>query len=729
MIPPHDENFNPPYQHPVPRANLSARLLADTPDAIIYQDNNQRLIWFNPSSSKESHQPSEELREEYCYRFFKLDSPCPQCPVYEARKTARKQYRELKTPDGKWWLILGAPLVDGNGTLTGVVETALDISQQKLQEQQLKKSQEHYHLIAENTVEAILVLQGEQIKYFNQAAVDLLGYPQGELLSEEVKTIIHPQDRMLVENRYQGRMQGEEVPSRYEVRIITPQGETRWVEIKAVLIEWEDEPAILSFLTDITDRIKSEEDLNRQKMYLEALFTNSPEAIALLDREKHIMNINRKFTELFGYSLKEVKGKNIDDLLCSSQEKEQARLLSEITMQGENVQERVVRYAKDGQPINVSVKGVPIFISGDIVGIYGIYSDISEQKHYEEQLRYFSFHDSLTGLYNRTFFEEELHRLEKSREYPIAFLSADLDGLKLINDTMGHQVGDVFLKNCAHIIKTSLRREDILARVGGDEFAALLIRTGEEEVKKIAQRIRERIEEFNREHPEKPLSISLGYAVAPSSDFPLEDAYRQSDDRMYQDKLLQSTKIKSQIVETLLRTLSSKDSLDQGHAERLEELSRKMGHKLNLDSRQLNNLSLLSQVHDLGKVSIPEEILFKEDSLTREEWDIIRQHSEKGYRIALSSPDLAGVAELILKHHERWDGQGYPLGLRENEIPVECRILNIVDAYDAMTSTTPYRQAMPHHEAVKEIKAQAGKQFDPYLAKIFLEILEEREAS
>lgn len=360
-----------------------------------------------------------------------------------------------------------------------------------------------------------------------------------------------------------------------------------------------------------------------------------------------------------------------------------------------------------------------------IKGFKGIGKDVTERIEREKRLRYLSLHDQLTGIYNRAYFETELARYDRGRDYPVTIISADLDGLKLINDTMGHDAGDKLLKGCASILKESLRGSDILARVGGDEFSAILLRTDKATGEEVVRRVRENINKYNKENEELPLGISIGVTTAEKEDFSLRELFKRADNLMYRDKLYSSSSSRSRIVQSLLAALAERDYITEGHARRLEELCRAVGVKIELTSHQLADLALLAQVHDLGKVGIPDNILFKPGPLTDEEWEVMRGHPEKGFRIASASPDLSGIAELILKHHERWDGKGYPLGIEGSDIPVECRILSIVDAFDAMTTQRPYNRIKTSQEAIKEINDHSGTQFDPRLASIFLTVLEE----
>ncbi|MBC7335258.1 MAG: diguanylate cyclase, partial [Clostridia bacterium] len=326
-------------------------------------------------------------------------------------------------------------------------------------------------------------------------------------------------------------------------------------------------------------------------------------------------------------------------------------------------------------------------------------------------------------LYNRAYFEEKLRRLEKDHLFPVSFVICDLDGLKTVNDALGHERGDEMLRRAARVIAACVRASDVVARVGGDEFVVILPGADRKAAEAVAERILEEAERDNLDHPDLPLSLSVGAATAEDASLPLRQIYKEADDAMYRDKLARGREPRLAVLRVLKAALAEKDL----HTDRMRELACALGEAVGLAREQIDLLCLLVEVHDIGKLGVPDQIIFKSGKLSAEERREIQRHPEIGYRIALSSPDLAPVAELILQHHEHWDGQGYPRGLRGEEIHLLSRILAVVDAYEAMTTDRPYRRALSHEEAVAELKRCAGKQFDPDLVRIFVRLVAGKE--
>jgi HD-GYP domain-containing protein (c-di-GMP phosphodiesterase class II) len=192
---------------------------------------------------------------------------------------------------------------------------------------------------------------------------------------------------------------------------------------------------------------------------------------------------------------------------------------------------------------------------------------------------------------------------------------------------------------------------------------------------------------------------------------------------MYREKLHRSQSVRSTIVQTLKKALEARDFMAEGHVNRLQLLMGTLAPLIGVPEQRVNDLLLLAQFHDIGKVGIPDSILFKPGYLTADEYAEMQRHCEIGYRIAQSSPDLAPIADLILKHHEWWNGKGYPLGLKGEGIPLECLALAIADAYDCMTSERPYHKPITQEEAVAELKKCAGIQFNPELVDKFVQSL------
>jgi HD-GYP domain-containing protein (c-di-GMP phosphodiesterase class II) len=229
------------------------------------------------------------------------------------------------------------------------------------------------------------------------------------------------------------------------------------------------------------------------------------------------------------------------------------------------------------------------------------------------------------------------------------------------------------------------------------------------------------------------INISLGFATKKTDSEFLSEIVKSAEDHMYKRKLLEHKSSRSAIVSAIKATMFEKNRNTEQHAERISGLSKKLGAVLGLSRGELDDLELLAALHDIGKVGIDENILNKPGALNAEEIADIRKHPEIGYRIAMASPELVSIADYILTHQERWDGAGYPLGLRGEGIPLLSRIIAVVDCYDSITHDKPYRKALTIEQAAEEIRKNAGIQFDPRITEKFLEMIrrmpEEERAS
>lgn len=477
---------------------------------------------------------------------------------------------------------------------------------------------------------------------------------------------------------------------------------------------------------DITENRRALLALQASEQRLRHITDNLLDIIAEIDERGTILYISPSAQQVLGYHPDELMGRSAfelvhpDDLrqvkraLCLAQDSyNNSRIEFRCaTTQGtyfwaEAVANSVLNEEKQLQRIIVAVRNV------------------SERKALEERLTFLSWHDSLTGLYNRGYWQRHLQIMDTTKTTPVSMLLCDVDGLKIINDTMGHDAGDKMLTQLASILAKHCREQDMAARIGGDEFAILLPGANREKVLSLAQAIRQDVEHYNSEHPTLPLNVSIGIALRMDANEPMTAVVKRADDRMYREKLNRSHSVRNSLVQALTLALEARDFGTEGHTKRVQQLAIQLASKLGMPGPSQNDLRLLAQFHDIGKVGTPDHILHKSGPLTEAERQEMQRHTEIGHRIALASPDLAPIADLILKHHEWWNGAGYPLGLKGEEIPLACRILAIVDAYDAMTSNRPYQRAMPAEEAIAELKRFAGTQFDPHLVPLFIELIEQ----
>lgn len=475
---------------------------------------------------------------------------------------------------------------------------------------------------------------------------------------------------------------------------------------------------VFCMAVDITNRKRVEKLLLQRSLELEAVFKALPDSYFRFGPDGTILDYKAGVASDLFLSSNSLVGLKIRDVFLSDSGPLSFPAVEQV-MQSKSMVSTEFSLSIDGRQQFLEARFLPL-LDDQVIGVV---RNITERKQAEERLRYLSIHDSLTGLYNRFYFEEEMHRIERSRDKSVGLIMCDVDGLKLVNDSLGHSVGDNLLRIFAEILRGCFRAEDAVSRIGGDEFAVLLPNVTEAVVERVCGEIAAAIDRYNQLHSELPLSVSIGYAVGDAPPFSMTDLFSRADNEMYREKLHRTRSARSAIVQTLKKALEARDFMTEGHCDRMQQLVTLLARALKMPEHAQADLRLLAQFHDIGKVGIPDRILFKDGPLNQQELLEMRRHCEIGHRIAVSSPDLAPIADWILKHHEWWNGQGYPLGLKGEEIPLECRILAIADTYDAITSNRPYRKAMSKKEALKELVKCAGTQLDPHLVKEFVDAL------
>lgn len=481
----------------------------------------------------------------------------------------------------------------------------------------------------------------------------------------------------------------------------------------------------------IYEVIKANQELVKQNELLKSTFLSLRDGVISVDLDGNVTMMNTLAEKMTGWKQSEAVGQPFDSVFvivgerldCELNDYEDISSNSYSDLpESQYISKEKFLVHRAKQLIAIEECTAPIEDhKGNIYGKVVVFRDVTEKNDRIKRIEYLSYHDQLTALFNRRFFDEELKRIDTERNLPLSIVMLDVNGLKLTNDAFGHQMGDRLLKKVANILKLEFRADDIVARIGGDEFAILLPKTSRDELMPILERVKYAADHSKLENI--VISFSAGSETKTRLSENIMDVFIRAENEMYRNKIIESKMIRNRTIQMILHALSEKCIKNNIQHSQVKHWCTMIGHGLNLSQEELNELDIVALIYDIGKISISDELLSKPDKLTETEYDKIKKHPEVGYQILKSVEQYANIAEYALSYHERWNGSGYPRKLVGEEIPRFSRIIAIADTYEALISERPYRPAMQPCNALKYIRSKSNIEFDPTIVNVFIEQL------
>ncbi len=595
----------------------------------------------------------------------------------------------------------------------------------------IKESEIMYNVLfhGASSYQIISDVETGQILKVNQMAVEKYGYTLDEFCQMTIYDL-SPLSKKEVRNIIQTK--NEKEIDFILVKHILKSGEIIDVEVRTSLIEINSKLVLFANVLDVTKRLEDERNFRDVNLRLEATLQSVTDGV-IVTNEVGIIEIANDVARKYLSESNILAGEKITDVIRIYEEKQ-------------NIDFTVIYNFVINNNEPFSSKNPYILLSNDedttmyiefslspivyderkTFGTILVFRDVTIDYEKTNRIQYISQHDFLTGLYNRYFIEEEMKRLDTHRQLPITLIIGDVNGLKLTNDSFGHIEGDNLLKEIGSILKKSCRSEDIIARWGGDEFLILLPKTSRKDAEKVVRRIHDLSSKSRFEYFTP--SISLGVASKNENEINLSSVLLEAEQEMYNNKTQDGKILRKELLKNIENKLLHIHPELGLHSTNVAILCKTFGEYLSLPDEDISVLVNFATYHDIGWIAIDESILLKQDKLTDLELRKVKEHPEAGFRIMKSIPEHSNLAELIISHQEHFDGTGYPMNIKGQDIPFMSRILSICDAYDFMINTSIYKDQKTKVEALQEIKKCSGTQFDPELASKFITMMQQFKA-
>ena len=620
------------------------------------------------------------------------------------------------------------PVINESGNIIGITGYSKNMTEYKQAREELLEEQKSQTILMPNMPGVAFRCTNDSnytVVYMSEGCFQLTGYTAEELMSGNpyFNDLMHPEYRKALKVKWDTEDPSEMITTdEYPIR--TKSGETKWVmeQSQNVYDESRKFTGSEGFIIDVTRKKLAEKALKESEERFRTMFEEAPMGVAIFNSVTgDAYQVNNRYAEIAGRPKEELLSTHINDYSFPEEIKEiqhKIDLMNAKKISSFSLDRRLAK--PDGSVVWVYTTIAPFNFEDEYSNsrLLCMIEDVTTRRKAEQEILYLSYYDQLTGLYNRRFYVEELHRIDTERNLPITLVMADVNGLKLTNDAFGHKSGDSLLQYIADTIKSQCRADDIIARIGGDEFIMLLPKTEPEQAEKLIGRIKAAIAEDNSQ----PVvcSVSFGWDTKKEAFEDIDKIYTNAEDLMYRHKLTESAIMRSDTVTLIIKTLFRKYKREEKHAKRVSRFCTDTARALGMNSADVKELSLAGLVHNIGYIGLREELLSKTGCFTETERKEMERHPEIGYQLLRSIDKYSDIAEYILHHHENVNGKGYPGKSAEGEIPIQSRIIAIADAYDAMTNESPYRERMSSEDAVGEIRKNAGIQFDAEITEVFI---------
>ena len=637
----------------------------------------------------------------------------------------------------KWFSSTFTKVTNAAGEIIGVQIASLDITQRKQAEEALEENEQANKLLLEHLFIGIVLHNADSsIAFSNPLANQLLGLSadkmQNKFVSDKAWCFYDTHAEPLpVESYPFSLVKKDQKLINYEMGISQAgKKDIKWILVNGFAIPDKTgnlDKVLISFI-DITEKKQAEEAALLNTFKFQSLFDQMTSGAAIYKvvndgvygSDYIIQDFNKAALKAEGKEKSEVLGKSLYDLRPNIDQYGLIPVFRRVWQTGEPAYYPSKIYI-DEKFSNWYENHVYKLISGEIVAIF---DDVTDRKRAEENTQHLAYHDYLTDTYNRRFFENEFDKKNTGEYYPLAIVTGDLNGLKLINDSFGHYSGDSAIQQFAIEIQKRIPEDAILARVGGDEFSIILARSSGEEAKLLAtelqSNIRFDIKDNKGNDVDAEITATFGYSCQTFPGQGLDELAKEAETFIYRRKFLANASKRSNVIDAIMSTLFEKSEREQKHSLRVSSIATSIATAMGLDDTAIAKVRVAGSLHDIGKIGIDESLLKKVGQLSDQEWELIKQHPIRSARILSSIDEYLDIVPIVKAHHERVDGNGYPAGLSDKQIPLEAKIIAVADSFDAMTVSRPYRNRISFELATEELKRCSGSQFDAEIVNIFI---------